>query len=325
MNRRQFTKLLGTGCLSTVVGRAFGTGAEYPTRPIRMLAGFPAGGITDSVARRLGHGMEQILGRPVVIENKPGANSIIATQAAAMARADGYTLVFAGTNGMVLNPLLYKKLPYSTADFVSLGGVGSSPLVLLVSNELGVKNLNEFIELARSKPGEISVAHAGRGNINHLTLLNFEAQSGLSFQAVPYKGSSQALIDLTSGIIQATFDFPISSLGGIQDKHFIPLAVTAPERLSILPDVPTLDESGFNGFDVRTYMLVSAPKGLDSSVEMKLVDAVKQAVTQGDMAPKFSELGVSISYLSPQDVKTVEATQSAVWSKIVKDNDIVLD
>ncbi|HEY0201705.1 MAG TPA: tripartite tricarboxylate transporter substrate binding protein, partial [Burkholderiaceae bacterium] len=208
MSRRMFVG--GALVVGGLAGPAWAQD-KFPSRTIRIVAGFPAGGITDIAARALAERMGHHLNTAVVVDNKPGANSSIGTVAVARAPADGYTLAFAGTNAMILNPLLYRNLPYKVEDFSFLGCMGSSPMVLVVSPSLGVKTLREFIDKARANPGGIAMAHGGRGVINHLALKYFEKQTGTSFQDVPYKGSAPAIIDLIGGTVQGSFDFGVST------------------------------------------------------------------------------------------------------------------
>ena len=296
--------------------------APFPSRPIKLLVGFAAGGLTDIAARGLAQRMSKTLGQNVVVENRPGGQTIIATVAGARAEPDGYTLTFAGTNGMILNPLLYNNLPYKQADFKFLGSMGRSPMLLIVHNDLGVNNVQEFIALAKKKPGELSCAHAGHGVINHLALLHFQSKTGTKFIDVPYKGSGPALVDLMAGTVQSTFDFPTSALGGLQAGKYKALAVTADRRLSSLPNVPTMQEAGFPGFELYTRMMISGPARMPADVVATLENAVRLGAQDPSLIQQFADQGVTVEFTSATDLEKVVANESALWQQVIQSNNI---
>lgn len=296
--------------------------ADFPTRPVRLLVGFAPGGLTDIAARALAERMGKILKGSVVVENRPGGQAIIATVAVARAEPDGYTLGFAGTNGMILNPLLYNNLPYQQSDFKQLGSMGKSPMLLIVHPALGVKNVQEFIALAKKKPGDITCAHAGRGVINHLALLHFQSKTGTQFQDVPYKGSGPALLDLMAGTVQSTFDFPTSALPNIQSGKLQVLAVTADQRLSSLPDVPTMKEAGVDGFELYTRMMISGPAAMPAAVAATLENAVREGTRDPSLVKQFAEQGVTVEFTSSADLDRVIAEESALWAGVIRANNV---
>jgi len=294
----------------------------YPNRPIRLLVGFAPGGLTDIAARALALRMGPAMKGSVVVENRPGGQTIIATTAAARAEPDGYTLTFAGTNGMILNPLLYNNLPYSQDNFTHLGSMGKSPMLLIVNNDLGVNSVQELIALAKKSPGRVTCAHAGRGVINHLAMLHFQSKTGTEFQDVPYKGSGPALIDLIGGTVNMTFDFPTSSMAGIKAGQYKALAVTADQRLTSLPDVPTMKEAGVDDMALYTRMMISGPAGMPPDVVSTLGNAVREGTLDPSFISQFADQGVAIEYTSGADMKAIIAQESAMWEKIIKANDI---
>jgi len=296
--------------------------AAFPNRPIKLLVGFAAGGLTDVAARGLAQRMSKILGQNVVVENRPGGQTIIATVAAARAEPDGYTLTFAGTNGMILNPLLYNNLPYKQADFKFLGSMGRSPMLLIVHHDLGVSNVQEFIALAKKKPGEITCAHAGHGVINHLALLHFQSKTGTRFTDVPYKGSGPALMDLMAGTVKSTFDFPTSALAGIQAGKYKALAVTADRRLSSLPNVPTMKEAGLDGFELYTRMMISGPAKMPADVVATLENSVRLGTQDPSLVQQFAEQGVTVEFTPSAELEKVVATESALWQQVIQSNGV---
>lgn len=296
--------------------------SAFPDHAIKLLVGFAPGGLTDIAARALAERMGPAMKGSVVVENRPGGQAIIATVAVARARADGYTLGFAGTNGMILNPLLYNNLPYKQSDFKQLGSMGKSPMVLIVSPELGVNTVQEFIALARKKPGEITCAHAGIGIINHLAMLHFQSQTGTEFQGVPYKGSGPALIDMLGGTVKSTFDFPTSALAHIKSGKLKALAVTADKRLSSLPEVPTMAEAGVGNMELYTRMMISGPAGMPAGVVKVLEAAVKAATEDPGFIKQFADQGVAIEFASSAQLDKIMADESALWAKVIRDNKV---
>jgi len=321
-NRRLVLQAAALPLLTLTAARQALAQGTFPNRPIKLLVGFAAGGLTDIAARALAQRMSRILGQNVVVENRPGGQTIIATLAAARAEPDGYTLTFAGTNGMILNPLLYSNLPYKQSDFKFLGSMGRSPMLLIVHNDLGVQNVQEFIALARRKPGEITSAHAGHGVINHLALLHFQSKTGTKFIDVPYKGSGPALIDLMAGTVQSTFDFPTSALAGIQAGRYKALAVTADRRLSSLPAVPTMKEAGLDGFELYTRMMISGPAKMPADVVAVLENAVRQGTQDPTLVQQFADQGVTVEFTPSAELEKVVAAESALWQQVIQSNGV---
>lgn len=320
--RRHILMTLAAAAAGTLAPGASWAKAAFPDRPIRLLVGFAPGGLTDIAARALAERMSKALGVSVVVENRPGAQTIIATTAAARAQPDGYTLTFAGTNGMILNPLLYNGLPYQRSDFRLLGSMGRSPMILMVNSGLGVDSVQELIELARSKPGELAFAHAGQGVINHLALLHFQARTGTQFQDVPYKGSGPALIDLMAGTVQGTFDFPTSALASIKAGKCKALAVTADERLSSLPDVPTMREAGVDDFELYTRMMISGPAAMPEDVVRVLEDAVRKGTEDPSLIAQFAEQGVTVQFTPGDELVQVAEQESELWGAVIRENQV---
>lgn len=325
MKRRHL--LASTAALALACApRAFAQSSDFPNRPIKLLVGFAPGGLTDLAARAVAEGMSKVLGQQVVVENRPGANSIIATQAVQNAPKDGYTLLFGGTNSMVLSPLLYRQLPYSVErDFAPIALLGNSPMILVVSSSLGVNSVQGFIELARAKPDTLTMAHAGNGNINHLGILLFESLTGVQLRGVPYKGSGPAIADLAAGIVNGSFDFLVSSSPQIKAGRLKALGVTSPRRVPSLPDVPTIAEAGVPGFDVRTFMMMSAPKGTPVEIVRKLSDAAERAVASRALIDSFSERGVDFEYGPPAEMFRSIAAETEKWGRLVRAHRLVLD
>lgn len=315
-------RLLGAAIALPALSRVAWAQSPFPSRPIRLVVGFAPGGLTDLAARALAERMSKALKSSVVVENRPGGQTIIATSAVARAEPDGYTLAFAGTNGMILNPLLYNDLPYNRSDFRQLGSMGRSAMLLIVHPDLGVNNVQEFIALAKQKPGLLNCAHAGRGVINHLAMLHFQSLTGTQFQDVPYKGSGPALIDLMAGTVQCTFDFPTSALPNIRAGKLKVLAVTADQRLSSLPDVPTMKEAGVDDFELYTRMMISGPAAMPEDVVRVLESAVAEGARDPSLIKQFAEQGVTVDFTPGKELDQVIERESALWGKVIEANQL---
>lgn len=319
-SRRRVVQALAGLPLASSAGLSLAQDGSFPNRTVKLVVGFAPGGLTDIAARALAERMTKALGQSVVVENRPGAQAIIATVAVARAEPDGYTLAFAGTNGLILNPLLYNDLPYQLADFKLLGSLGRSPMLVIVNKDLPVNTLQDLIKLAKAKPGELNCAHAGRGIINHLALLHFQARTGTKFTDVAYKGSAPAMVDVMGGAVQWTFDFPTSSLEHVKSGRVKALAVTAPTRMSSLPDVPTMAEAGVPDFELATRMMISGPAKMPAAIVAKLEDAVRQGTRDPSLIEQFAKQGLTIEFVGANDLEAVVAKESALWDQVIKAN-----
>ena len=244
-------RLLLALAVSTLTTGAFAQ--AWPTKPIRFVVPFPPGGGTDIIARELSQAVAASTGWNFVIENKPGAGGNLGVDAAAKAAPDGYTLVLGQTSNLAINPTLYGKMPYdSQKDLAPIVLVANAPLVMVTGPNTPYKSLADAVSTAKSKPGKLNFASPGNGTVAHLTSEMFQRAAGVQTQHIPYKGAAQALTDVVSGNV----DFYMSSvptlIGHIKQGKLRPLAVTSAKRVDDLPDVPTINESGFKGFDAVT-------------------------------------------------------------------------
>ena len=252
---------------------------NYPDRPIRLLVPFTPGGGTDILARTLAQKMSENMGQPVVVDNRPGANTLVATEAVARAPADGYTLLIQ-VNNLAANATLYRgKMSFDTVkDLAPVTLVAGNPHVLVVTPSLPANNLKEFIALAKAKPGTITFASAGSGSVNHLAGELLKIAAGIDMVHVPYKGSGSVMPDLLGGHVNALFAAMPTVTGFIKDKKLRAIAVTTPRRFRGLPDVPTVAESGYTGFDISTWFGILAPAGTPKPVIDRLQAEVVKAL-----------------------------------------------
>ena len=265
---------------STATISAIASAEGYPDRPIRLLVPFTPGGGTDILARILAQKMGESMGQPVVVDNRPGANTLVATEALARAPADGYTLLIQ-VNNLAANATLYRgKMSFDTLkDLAPVTLVAGNPHVLVVTPSLPVHDLKEFIALAKAKPGTLTFASAGSGSVNHLAGEMLKSAAGIDMVHVPYKGSGSVMPDLLGGHVNALFAAMPTVTGYIRDNKLRALAVTTPRRFRGLPNVPTVAESGYPGFDLSTWFGILAPAGtpkpIIDRVQAEVVKALK--------------------------------------------------
>lgn len=251
----------------------------YPGRPIKLLVPFTPGGGTDLLARVVAQKMAEGLGQPIVVENRPGANTLIATEAVARAAPDGYTLIMQ-TNNLAANPTLYRgKINFDTLkDLAPVALVAGNPHVLVVNPSLPTRDLKEFVALAKAKPGTISFASAGSGTVNHLSGELLKMLAGIDIVHIPYKGSGSVMPDLLGGQVNSLFAAMPTVTGFIKEKKLRPLAVTTARRFAGLPDVPTIRELGYPGYDFSSWFGILAPAGTPKPVIDRLNAEVVKAL-----------------------------------------------
>ena len=297
----------------------------WPTRPLRLVCPYAPGGTTDQLARAIAELLARALGQPVLVENRAGANTIIGTQAVAQSAADGQTLLMASGASMVLNPLLYRRLPYDAArDLTTLAVMVETPLVMVVPATLPVRDVADFVALARRQP--VNFASVGVGNPIHLAAELFRAAAGIEMQNVVYPGSAPALTALLAGDVQVIFDVVLTALPFIRDGRLRALAVTTAARLPVLPDLPTVAETGYPGYEATTWFGVAAPRGLAPDFEARLRSALATVQTDPGFQARFGALGLVM--LPPAEQQAIEAglaREAARWGSVIHARGIVLE
>jgi tripartite-type tricarboxylate transporter receptor subunit TctC len=289
----------------------------YPTRPVRLIVGFPAGGPTDIVARITAQALSERLGQQIVVENRPGAGSNIATQAVITAPPDGYTLLLVSPPHAI-NATLYKKLPYNfLEDIVPVAGLAEGPNVMEVHPSVPAKTVAEFIAYAKANPGKISFASAGNGTTIHLSGELFMAMTGIKMLHVPYRGSAPALTDMIGGQVHVMFDNLLSSLPHLQSGALRPLAVTSAKRSETLPDVPTVAET-LPGYETSTWWGVGVPKGTPAEIVALLNREINASLAEPKVKARFAELGSGPLILTPDAFGKFLVAETEKWAKAVK-------
>ncbi len=319
----RYALVLATACC--LLGASGAQAQAYPNKPIKLMVGFPPGGGTDLLARLVAQQLAPKLGQPVVVENRPGANTIIATEATAKSPADGYTLAMAAT-GNVANPSLYSKLPYDPyRDFTWITQLTEASLVLVAGPNVQANSMKDLIALAKARPGQISYASAGVGSSVHLAGVMLERMAGVQMLHVAYKGSGPALSDLLGGQVSMLFaDIP-QVMEHIKSGRLKALAVTTTRRSASLPDVPTIAEVGFPGYEVPVWYGVFGPAGMPRDVVDKLARNLKEVLELPAVKEKLSGWGVSPVGSTPAEFDAFIQAQASNWSKVIKGANIKIE
>lgn len=292
--------------------------STYPDRPVRVVNPSSPGGGADVISRIVMQEVSKSLGQTFIIDNRPGAANIIATEIAAKAPPDGYTLLIAATGTFVTNPLLYAKLPYSINDFETISIVADAPFILSVHPSVPARTVKELVAYARAQDGKLTFASFGRGSSSHLAGELFQSVTGTKLVHVPYKGAAPGMADLVAGQITMAFDSGLSSIPHVNAKRIRPLGVAAPQRLPSLPDVPTLAEQGLGAFDAGTWYGVMAPARTPKPIIDGLHRAIVKALALPDVTKRINDLGTAVIGNTPAEFSAQIARESERWAAVVK-------
>jgi len=296
----------------------------WPDGPVRMVVPYPPGGATDFSARVYSEQLAKILGKPIVVENKVGAAGEIGSQFVAAAAPDGYTVLLGALGSMAINSLLpSKQQQYAFPEaFEGVSMATSTPLAVVVRADMPVNNIQELIELAKQKSGQLTYGSAGYGSSQHMTAEKFQQATGIRLLHVPYKGSGPALTDLIGGQVDMVFDTMPTLMGHVGSPRLRFLAVTTRERTKSLPDVPTLQEEGVAGFDVSTRYVLLAPKGTPEPILNRLSDAMKQAAKEPSVQAAMEGQGADAVPSAPGETFEALIQEVAIWSEVVSKADL---
>jgi tripartite-type tricarboxylate transporter receptor subunit TctC len=305
-------------CATTgVLGTGQALPQDYPSRPVRLIVGFPPGGPTDIVGRLMGQWLSERLGQQFVIENRPGAGGNIATQAVLNSPADGYTLLMA-SHANAINATLYQKLAFDfLQDAAPVAGLVRVPNVLEVHPSVPARTVAEFIAHVKANPGQLSYASAGNGTSAHLAAELFKAMTGVNLVHVPYRGSGPALVDMLSGQVQVMFDAVPSSIGHINEGKLRAIAVTTTTRSSALPDVPTVADT-IPGYETSGWFGIAVPKGTPSGVVERLNREIGAGLNDARMKTRLAELGATAMIMTPAEFGAHLVSETAKWAKAVQ-------
>jgi tripartite-type tricarboxylate transporter receptor subunit TctC len=300
--------------------------AAYPDKPVTIVVPFPPGGSTDTVARQMANKMTPILGQTFVVENQPGATGAIGATRVKRAAPDGYTLMVASIGVFATNPFLQKGLQYDPMkDFDLLMVAVRAPNVLVVNPSVPARNVAELIDYLKKNPDKVSFASSGAGSSDHLTAALFWQKTGTTGIHVPYKGGAPAIQDLIAGHAQVSFQNVNAVLNHIRSGKLKALAVTGDTRSAVLPDVPTLTESGVKGADVFSWQGVAAPKGLPKDVKDKLHGAMVKALNDPEVVKSMNEQGIEIVANTPEQFQQFLQQELAKWKAVIETGKITID
>jgi tripartite-type tricarboxylate transporter receptor subunit TctC len=292
----------------------------YPSKPVTFVVPFTPGGSTDILARILSQRFEQRLGKPFVVENRPGAGSVTGTLAVARSVPDGYTILMAPSPAMAINVTLHKKLPYDpAAGFVPLALVAATPFVLVVNPSLPIRSVSELIAFAKENPGQLSFGSAGTGTPHHLYAELFKSMTGIQMTHVPYRGTAPALNDIIAGHVQVLFTDIPPALGMIMEGKVRALAVSSKDRVVTVTDLPPIAEVGVPGFDAASWQMVVAPAATPRDIVDKLHVEVKSIMSQSEIKDQAVKMGmVPIDTPSVADMQSFVKTEIVRWGKVVQ-------
>ena len=299
---------------------------QYPARPIRMLIGFPPGGGTDIVGRIVAQKLSENLGQQIIAENRGGATGMVAAELAARAAPDGYTIMMAHISAMSILPSLYPKMAYDTAkDFAPITLAGIGPNLLVVHPSLPVRSVKDLIALAKARPGQLHYASPGSGSVQHLSGELFKLQAKVDMLHIPYKGSGQSIVDLIAGHVQLNFDAVPVVLGHARQGRLRALAVTSAQRSALLPDIPTVSESGVAGFDMSTWWGLVAPSAVSKDIISKLHVETVKALKLPEVRERLGSVGAEPGGNTPDQFGAFIRSETAKYARIVKDANIKID
>lgn len=319
---RQLASLLLT--LVGMLGGAGGVSAQaWPSKPIHWISPWAPGGANDVLSRSIGAEISKTLGQPVIIDNRPGASGVIGTDAVAKAPPDGYTLTLGAPVTHATAPSMFPNLPYDPVrDFTPITLVGTVASVLVVHPSIPAKTVAELIAYLKANPGKANYSSVGNGSMQHLSAELFRQLAGVDIVHVPYKGTSPALIDVAAGRIQLAFETMPAVLPLVRSGQLRAIAVTTPKRSSLMPEVPTLDEAGLEGFDATIWYAVFGPAGLPADVTAKLNQAIVTALKTPDLAKRLSDLGADIVAGTPEQLGGFLRDQVVKWTTFIKQRGI---
>jgi tripartite-type tricarboxylate transporter receptor subunit TctC len=298
----------------------------WPSKPLRVIVPFPAGGGTDIVARDVTQKMSVTTKWTFVIDNKPGSGGNLGIDTAAKAPADGYSLVVGQTSNLAINPSLYSKLPYEPIkDLTPVGLIGNAPLVLVVATDSPFKTLGDVVKAARAQPSFINYATSGNGTVAHLATELLQREAGIKLTHIPYKGATQGINDVIGGQVQLYISSVPTMLGHIKNGKLRPLAVTAAKRTDDLPQTPTVAESGYKGFEAVTWFGLLGPAKLPASVVNTVNTELNKALNSPDLRKKLEDQGLNVTPSSSDEFAKLIKADITKWAQVVKDSGAKVD
>ena len=298
----------------------------YPSRVVKLIVPQTPGGATDVFARKIGQLLSEKWGQPVVIENRAGAGGVVGTEVVAKSAPDGYTLLVTYAGSQAINPSLYQKIPFdSVKDFQTVATLASTPFVLIVHSKLPAKDLAEYVALARARPDALTYASSGNGSVNHLLGEMLKTEAGIKMLHVPYRGVAPAITDVIGGQVDSAFSSVPSVLQMVQTDKVRALAISSAQRIAAAPEIPTIAESGFPGFDVNPWWGILAPAGIDVTIVRKINEDVANILRTKEMIDFLAAQGAEPLITSPEEFLKILEADVVKWAKVVKSAGVTLN
>ncbi len=324
MQRRHWITLATLVVAATPVLTTPVAAQTWPARPIKLVVPFPPGGLVDNMARLVAPKLAQELGQSIVIDNKPGAGGNLGAAEAARAAADGYTLLMASPP-LTISPALYAKLPYKPEQIAPVGLLGRVPNVLVVNPSSGIQSVADLTTRIKAKPGQLNYASNGQGTSLHLSAELYKSQSGLFVTHIPYRGAAAGLTAVMADEVNLMFDNLPSALGLINSGKLKALAVTTPQRSSVLPNVPTMEEAGVKGYQVFAWFGLAAPAGLPAPIQQKLEQALERVANLAEVKSAMQKAGAEPTWVNAQGMATFMQADTAQWKRVAAYAKITLE
>jgi tripartite-type tricarboxylate transporter receptor subunit TctC len=312
---------------AALLGTATGVQAQaYPSKPLKWVVGYPAGGGTDFLARTIAAQLSTQIGQQVVVDNRPGAGAIIGADITAKSPGDGYTVFTADNGVLVYNPALYKKLPYDAAkDFAPIGLMARAPLMLVAAPNAGIKDAKELMAAAKQSPGKLSYGSPGNGSPHHLAMELLKSRTGLFIVHVPYRGAAPALQDVMGGQIPLMMVDTSSGMSAIKSGKLLPLMILSDKRIAQLPDVPTMAELGYPDVEAYAWQGLVVPASTPKDVQSRLTREVQAALANADVKKKLFEAAWEPVPSDAAAMASYTASETKVWHKLIKDRGITME
>lgn len=336
MKKRNVSWPTGIGAMATLAvglsalapqafSQASATG-DWPAKPITILVGFPPGQSSDTSARMIADSLSHGLGQAVIVENKPGQAGSIAASLLKRAPADGYTMALMATAALTTNPHLYRSITYdSLADFAPVSQITTGPLLLVANQEEPFSTIQEFVEYAKARPGKLNYCSTGNGTISHLAMESFQDRAGISLEHIPYQGSAAAMNDLGAGRVSVCFDTVSGTLPLLSSGKIKALAVTSKTRSRVYPDTPTVDESGYPGFEAAPYIGLLYPAATPAAVVQRLSDELQKVRLQPNVRAQIESAGSTAIFSTPAEFAAEIRADHEKWGRVIRDMDLKLD
>jgi len=299
---------------------------SYPSKAIRIIVPYPAGGTSDILARSVGQKLSEAWGQPVLVDNKPGANGNVGAEMVAKAAPDGYTLLLADIGSLAISPSVYPTLPFDPVkDFAPVTMVAYSPHILVVHPSVPAGSVKELVALAKAKPGKLNFAMSGVGGAPHLAGVDFALRTGIDWAYIPYKGGAQAIADVAGGQADVTLNGMLATYPLVKGDKLKLLAVSSARRMAAIPDVPTIAESGVPGFESGSWQGVIAPAGTPPEIVARLNGEIARIVGTAEMRENLAKQGAEVRTSAPGEFATFIRDEKAKWAKVVKDANVKIE